>query len=106
MLRGSNLTRAALTASLVTVGLAVGVAACYRAWARHAWGAPFLVGERVRVVHGPNAGSEGVVVALDQAQQPEVELLQDGMPARSRFRWSQLRRIDEAQASGVGREAR
>lgn len=66
----------------------------YRAWARMAWGAPFVVGDRVRVVRGASAGHRGVVSLLGQGVVVEV-LLADGRALRE-VPWGALRRDAKA----------
>ncbi|MBK9129822.1 MAG: hypothetical protein IPM13_18865 [Phycisphaerales bacterium] len=55
-----------LAAALVAVSLGL-YGECYQRWARAFWGAPFNVGDRVRIVRGPVAGVEATVVGLGKA---------------------------------------
>ena len=86
---------AALVASSVAVPLGI-YGECYQRWARAHWGAPFNVGDRVRIVRGPGAGAEAIVVGLGQGVQVEVEFDSDGNRERRLLLWVGLRRIGPA----------
>jgi hypothetical protein len=80
---------------------------CYRWWARRFWGAPFELGDRLRVVKGRHAGKEGRVVALGQGVTVDLELLFDGVSRKVHLPWGSVRRVVAAQldaaAGGVSR---
>lgn len=65
----------------------------YQFWARRFWGAPFEVGDRVRIVSGLGAGSEATVVGLGQGVEVEIEFDDAGHPQRRRLCWGGLRRV-------------
>ena len=72
-----------LAAALVAMCLGL-YGECYQRWARAFWGAPFNVGERVRIVRGPVANVEATVVDLGQGVDVEGEFGDQG----DRARWS------------------
>lgn len=75
------------------VALLMMCAECYRWWARLAWGAPFSVGDTVRIAKGANAGAEATVVFLGQGAEVEVEFEISGERHRKLLRWSEVRSI-------------
>ncbi len=79
------------------VGVSLGLyGECYKRWARVFWGAPFQVGDRVRIVRGLGGGAEAIVVALGQGVEVEVEFDNRGLRLRRRLLWGSLRRIGPA----------
>jgi hypothetical protein len=79
-------------ATLVAMSLGL-YGECYQRWARAFWGAPFQVGDRVRIVRGLGAGAEATVVDLGQGVELEVEFDKQGERQRRRLLWGGLRRI-------------
>lgn len=79
-------------AFLVAMSLAL-YGECHQRWARAFWGAPFEVGDRVRIVRGLGAGAEATVVELGQGVELEVEFDKQGDRQRRRLHWGGLRRI-------------
>ena len=89
-------TAASFLAALL-VALALGIyGECYQRWARTFWGAPFSVGDRVRIVRGRGANSEATVVGLGQGVEVEVEFDAHGNCQHRRLLWGGLRRIGPA----------
>lgn len=79
-------------AALAAAGLAL-YGECYKRWAHVFWGAPFQVGDRVRIVRGLGVGAEATVVVRGQGVEVEVEFDSQGLRRRRRLQWGALRRI-------------
>ena len=89
---GASIIASALEGAFLSVALLLAYGGVYQLWARIAWGAPFLVGDKVRIARGPLAGTQGRVVSLGQGVEVEVELELSGQLRRQRFLWGALRR--------------
>jgi hypothetical protein len=88
---------AGFVGAIAAVGLLLAYGACYRWWARVLWGAPFELGDRLRVARGQHAGKEGRVTALGQGTTVDVELMIDGVSFTVELPWGSVRRIVAAQ---------
>jgi hypothetical protein len=85
---------AGATCAATCAALLLGIyAACYHFWARTFWGAPFVVGDRVRVVMGIGAGTDATVVSIGQGVEVEIEFASQGQVHRRRLCWGGLRRV-------------
>ena len=91
--RGWPVTQAIVQATLVGVFTPILLWAVYRMWARLWCGAPFLVGDSVRIAHGDHAGRVGRVTGVHQGLEVDVELLDQKGPLREAYSWGQLRRV-------------
>jgi len=89
--RGSGLVYGAFVGACSAVFLLVGVFAVYRLWARVAWGAPFTVGDNVRIVRGTYAGQRAVVTALGQGLEVTLLVESDGSALKD-MPWRAVRR--------------
>jgi len=88
---------AGFVGAFVAVVLLVLYGALYRWWARVFWGAPFALGDRLRVACGQHAGKEGRVTALGQGATVDVELMLDGVSSTVELPWGSVRRTVAAQ---------
>lgn len=88
--------RSVLAASFTGASLAVSLLAlygeCYQLWARVMWGAPFLIGDTVKIAKGPHRGLTGRVISLCQGVEVEVEFDMRGELHRELFLWGALRK--------------
>src|SRR3954451_15670492 len=89
---GGAIIPSAFGGAFISAPLLAAYGAGYQLWARAIWGAPFVVGDRVRIVRGPPAGTQGVVVSLGHGVEVEVEFESSGQPCRKRMRWGAIRR--------------
>jgi hypothetical protein len=89
---GRSVLTASFTGASLAVYLLVLYGACYQLWARVVWGAPFLIGDTVRIAKGPHRGFTGRVISLCQGVEVEVEFNMRGEPHRERFLWGALRK--------------
>ena len=89
---GGSIIPSAFVGAFVSVSLLLAYGAGYRLWARAIWGAPFVIGDRVKIARGVSAGTQGFVVSLGQGVEVEVEFESSGRRCRQRMRWGAIRR--------------
>ena len=90
---GGSVIAAAFAGALLSAGVLALYGTCYQLWAHVAWGAPFLIGDTVKIAKGPHAGAEARVVSLGQGVEVEVEFELRGQLHREALRWSAIRKI-------------
>ena len=94
LVRGGIGPTAASFLAAACVAFSLGLyGSCYQRWARAFWGAPFHVGDRVRVVRGRGAGSTATVVEVGQGVEVEIKFDNADTEPRRRLCWGGLRRV-------------